>query len=81
MSKRYDVAILGSGVVGQTLALLLARDRLKVALVRQPTAQPAGPDIRAYALNAAAQRLLESLRVWPTPVATHKTTARLHRHR
>jgi 2-polyprenyl-6-methoxyphenol hydroxylase-like FAD-dependent oxidoreductase len=69
MSKRYDVAILGSGVVGQTLALLLARDRLKVALVRQPTAQPAGPDIRAYALNAAAQRLLESLRVWPTLAA------------
>ena len=66
MSKKYDVAILGGGVVGLTLALLLARDRLRVALVTQPRpAQAAGPDIRAYALNLAARRLLESLRVWP----------------
>lgn len=64
MSKKYDVAILGGGVVGLTLALLLARDRLRIALVTQP--RPAvGPDIRAYALNQAARQLLESLRVWP----------------
>ena len=66
MSKKYDVAILGGGVVGLTLALLLARDRLRVALVTQPRpAQAAAPDIRAYALNLAARQLLESLRVWP----------------
>ncbi len=68
MSKKYDVAILGGGVVGHTLALLLARDRLKVALVTRPaapSASPPPPDIRAYALNAAARDLLTSLRVWP----------------
>ena len=66
MSKKYDVAILGGGVVGLTLALLLARDRLRIALVTPPrTNTPAGPDIRAYALNQAARQLLESLRVWP----------------
>ncbi len=66
MSKKYDVAILGAGVVGQTLALLLARERLRVALVTPPkVAAPATPDIRAYALNSAARGLLESLRVWP----------------
>lgn len=67
MSKKFDVAILGGGVVGQTLALLLARDRLRVALVTPaPTSAPAAPaDIRAYALNSAARQLLESLRVWP----------------
>lgn len=69
MSTKYDVAILGGGVAGQTLALLLARDRLRVALVTrpQPPAAPAGavPDIRAYALNAASRQLLQSLRVWP----------------
>ncbi len=65
MSKKYDVAILGGGVVGLTLALLLARDRLRVALVTQPRPAATGPDIRAYALNRAARHLLESLRVWP----------------
>lgn len=67
MSKKPDVAILGAGVVGQTLALLLARERLKVALVGPPAASPAasGPDIRAYALNAASRQLLQSLRAWP----------------
>ena len=69
MSKKFDVAILGGGVVGHTLALLLARERLRVALVTRaqaPAADPAAPpDIRAYALNAASRDLLDGLRVWP----------------
>jgi 2-polyprenyl-6-methoxyphenol hydroxylase-like FAD-dependent oxidoreductase len=67
MSTKYDVAILGGGVVGQTLALLLARDRMRVALVTRPAVgnRPVAPDIRAYALNDAARQLLQSLRVWP----------------
>jgi len=86
MSKKYDVAILGGGVVGQTLALLLARDRLRVALVTRPaTTAPGTPDIRAYALNATARSLLESLRVWPdadgpdaTPAVTPVTRMWVH---
>ena len=55
MNKTYDVAILGSGVVAHTLALLLARTSLRVALQQQrPAAAAAGPDIRAYALNQAS---------------------------
>jgi len=65
MSKKPDVAILGAGVVGQALALLLARERLKVALVAPPSAAAGSPDIRAYALNAASRSLLQSLRAWP----------------
>lgn len=66
-SRRFDVTVRGGGVVGQTLALLLARDRLKVALVENapPPDDPARGDVRAYALNAASRALLESVRAWP----------------
>ncbi|MCB2017835.1 MAG: ubiquinone biosynthesis protein UbiH, partial [Hydrogenophaga sp.] len=66
--RRFDVCIRGAGVVGQTLALLLARERLKVALVGAPPAAGATPDVRAYALNATARSLLQSLRVWPDAI-------------
>ena len=64
MSNAFDVCIRGAGIVGQTLALLLARERLKVALCgRAPASSSA--DVRAYALNAASRQLLTSLRCWP----------------
>jgi len=72
MSKSFDVCIRGDGVVGRALALLLARERLRVALVTQPHSAPTGqpdaaahPDVRAYALNTASRNLLETLRAWP----------------
>lgn len=80
MAASYDICIRGAGVVGRTLALLLARDRLRVALVTHaenpaaPSSADAHDDLRAYALNAASRGVLESLRAWPegehcTPVA------------
>jgi 2-polyprenyl-6-methoxyphenol hydroxylase-like FAD-dependent oxidoreductase len=75
MAPPLDVCIRGAGIVGRTLALLLARDRLRVGLV-DTAAAPAGDtsDVRAYALNAASRELLELLRAWPddrhtTPVS------------
>ena len=78
MSKSFDVCIRGDGVVGRVLALLLAKERLKVALVVPQLMAPVTDvreDIRAYALNSASKQLLESMRVWPdeafaTPVQT-----------
>ena len=69
MSRSFDVCIRGDGVVARTLALLLARERLRVALVARPEA-PQSPerarvDVRAYALNLASRQLLETLRAWP----------------
>lgn len=63
MPQTFDICIRGAGVVGRTLALLLARERLRVALVAGPA--PAAADVRAYALNSASRQLLESLRSWP----------------
>ncbi len=80
MAQSFDICIRGAGVVGRTLALLLARERLNVALVASPPpAAPSTSDVRAYALNAASRALLESLRSWPdvqhaTPV-THMRVA------
>lgn len=65
MAAPLDVCIRGAGIVGRTLALLLARDRLRVGLVEAPAAAEMRPDIRAYALNAASRDLLVRLRAWP----------------
>ena len=62
MSSAFDICIRGSGVVGSTLALLLARQRLRFALVGHP---PAAHDVRAFALNAHSRELLSDLRCWP----------------
>jgi 2-polyprenyl-6-methoxyphenol hydroxylase-like FAD-dependent oxidoreductase len=66
MAAPLDVCIRGAGMVGRTLALLLARDRLRVGLVdTAPAVPPPQPDVRAYALNAASRELLLRLRAWP----------------
>jgi 2-polyprenyl-6-methoxyphenol hydroxylase-like FAD-dependent oxidoreductase len=68
MAPALDVCIRGAGIVGRTLALLLARERLRVGLVRQSVPATGGAsDVRAYALNAASKNLLESVRAWPDP--------------
>ena len=68
MAQSFDICIRGAGVVGRTLALLLARERLNVALVANTAPAPEAADVRAYALNAASRTLLESLRSWPDAV-------------
>jgi len=57
MALPPEVCIRGAGVVGRALALLLARERVRVALVA-PDPTGAGlqqDDVRAYALNAASK--------------------------
>lgn len=79
MTQPLDICIRGGGIVGRTLALLLARERLRIGLVLQTPAPPpsdspkgkSSSDVRAYALNAKSRTLLESLRCWPD--AQHAT--------
>jgi 2-polyprenyl-6-methoxyphenol hydroxylase-like FAD-dependent oxidoreductase len=68
MASQPDICIQGAGIVGRSLALLLARERLRVRLVQAPS--PAnGVDVRAYSLNSSAKQLLEDLRCWPASPA------------
>lgn len=70
MPEIFDVCIRGDGVVGRSLALLMARDGLRVAWVAKPKAAAAVDDVRAYALNHQSRELLKSLRCWPSEPST-----------
>ncbi|MET0333635.1 MAG: FAD-dependent oxidoreductase [Rhizobacter sp.] len=71
--KRFDVCVMGAGVVGQSLALSLARQGHQVALVSQ-AGDATRADVRAFALNAASVDLLRALKVWDA-LPPHAATA------
>ena len=61
MPQTFDICIRGAGVVGRTLALLLARERLRVALVvpvaaRQCLARPSAAPFRVTSRSLPAFR-------------------------
>ena len=67
-NTQFDVCIRGAGIVGRSLALMLASQGLRVALVNLHASANAGQghsDVRAFALNTAAKQLLTDLRCWP----------------
>lgn len=77
-SPVYDVAIIGGGLVGASLACALAPLGLRVALLEavafRSDSQPSYDD-RTLALSASSCRILESLGVWPD-VANNATPIR-----
>lgn len=77
--KTFDVQVLGAGIVGQSLALALARAGFTVALRPEPVRSGAVEDVRAYALNAASVDLLRSLKVWDS-LPAHAATPVLDMH-
>ena len=74
----YDVAIVGGGMVGATLAVALTPLKLRIALIEaiphNAAAQPSF-DERTTALSNGSRRILETIGVWPalnefaTPIA------------
>jgi 2-octaprenylphenol hydroxylase len=69
--KSVDIIIVGGGVVGLTLADMLAQAEFTVALIdQQPAPALEGPlpvpyDLRVSAISHASQRIFQSLGVWP----------------
>lgn len=65
MQHSYDVLVRGSGCVGRALALALASQGLRVAVLGTYEVTSAQrEDVRTYALNAASVALLRELKVW-----------------
>lgn len=68
MSAGCDVAIVGGGPVGAALAIALAQDNMRVALIegRLPRQPGEGTwDTRVYALSPGNRQLLRTLNAWP----------------
>lgn len=67
-SESYDVAIVGGGLAGASLALALRRLPLRIALIEahapDSAAQPSF-DERTTALGNASRRVFEALSIWP----------------
>ncbi|KKO45671.1 ubiquinone biosynthesis protein UbiH [Arsukibacterium ikkense] len=69
--QNTDITIVGGGSAGLTLALLLARQQLRVVLVEQgPAPSAAAPAYnRVSALNMASRSLFQQLGIWPQLLA------------
>lgn len=64
--ERYQVVIVGAGLVGTAAALALGRQGLRVALVERRLPDVPGEtwDTRVYAISPASQRFLERIGAW-----------------
>lgn len=64
--SRFDVAIVGGGLVGASLAVALARSNKSVVLIEStlPPASSPSWDERTIAINAASRRILAGLGLW-----------------
>ena len=67
MADRFDIVVVGGGLVGSTLALAMARHGLEVALVDPVAAERrADPEFdgRAYAVAPGPANLLRAIGIW-----------------
>jgi 2-octaprenylphenol hydroxylase len=76
MMNNVDVAIIGGGMVGLTLALALKPTGLRVAIIEsQDLEQPISeePDSRVSALSRSSENILRNLDVWSSIEASRLT--------
>ena len=81
MSAPFDIAIVGGGMVGASLAVALEGLEVRVALieavVHDAAAQPSF-DERTTALSNGSRRILETLGVWPAVQAVATPIRKIH---
>jgi len=81
MSERFDLAIVGGGMVGASLAVAVAPLGLKVALVEavpyDSAAQPSF-DERTTALSNGSRRILDTLGIWDAVAAAATPIHKIH---
>jgi 2-octaprenyl-6-methoxyphenol hydroxylase len=81
MTRSVDIAIVGGGMVGASLAVALAPLGLKVALVEavahDSVTQPSF-DERTTALSNGSRRILETMHVWPQVQASATPIRKIH---
>lgn len=73
---KVDIAIVGGGLVGGSLACALARSGLRIAVIDPRAAKalpPAGFDERIYALNPRSRKFLEDHGIWQRLIADRVT--------
>ncbi|HEY9690860.1 MAG TPA: FAD-dependent hydroxylase [Oculatellaceae cyanobacterium] len=64
LSFDYDLAIVGGGIVGATLAAALKNSGLKVALIESQLHSAAVAKGRAYAISLLSGRIFEGIGIW-----------------
>ncbi len=80
MQSNYDIAIIGGGMVGASMAASLADTPLEVLLVDAAEYSPSplaqDYDMRVSAITVASQRFFQSLGVWDAIMATRAAAFR-----
>ncbi|MDW6002940.1 FAD-dependent 2-octaprenylphenol hydroxylase [Vibrio mangrovi] len=67
MMQSFDIAIIGGGMVGLTLAAALKNTDLRIAVIEGHTPDPTlgeSPDIRVSALSRASEQILKNVGIW-----------------
>ena len=68
MNEKFDVVIVGGGMVGAAVACALGNSSLRVAIIEQQLPEPFTPDqphdLRVSALSIASRKILETVGAW-----------------
>lgn len=80
--NKYDLLIIGGGMVGLTLALAVRKQsNLSIAIVDPQEATPLAedPELRVSAINAASEQIFDNLDVW-SDIINQRAQAYQHMH-